>query len=306
MHSTINAVIAAACLLPAAYTHAQSAAQGNLPLWEFGVGAFGLTAPAYPGADDRNNRVLPLPYLLYRGEVLRADQSGIGARLFRSDRLEFDVGLAGALPSDSDDVEIRSGMPDLGALFEFGPRLKIRVADIDRNSRLRAELPLRAVIEARGGLRRQGWTFEPKLAYETRGERGLWSVEGNVSVVFGDKRINRYFYEVQPQYANASRAAYGADAGLMHILTVMRELNLPDWRLFSGAVYQAVWNAQTGRPVGYGIKDYDIGYPGTPRTPSSSASPPPLSRPCAIRSRCGTRRGSICGSRASSASPMIP
>ncbi|MCZ4108738.1 nucleotidyltransferase family protein [Brevundimonas diminuta] len=51
-----------------------------------------------------------------------------------------------------------------------------------------------------------------------------------------------------------------ADAGLMHILTVMRELNLPDWRLFSGAVYQAVWNAQTGRPVGYGIKDYDIGY----------------------------------------------
>ncbi len=51
-----------------------------------------------------------------------------------------------------------------------------------------------------------------------------------------------------------------ADAGLMHGLTVMRELDLPDWRLFSGAVYQAVWNAQTGRPVGYGIKDYDIGY----------------------------------------------
>lgn len=51
-----------------------------------------------------------------------------------------------------------------------------------------------------------------------------------------------------------------ADAGLMHVLTVMRELDLPDWRLFSGAVYQAVWNTQTGRPVGYGIKDYDIGY----------------------------------------------
>lgn len=51
-----------------------------------------------------------------------------------------------------------------------------------------------------------------------------------------------------------------ADAGLMHVLTVMRGLELPDWRLFSGAVYQAVWNAQTGRPVGYGIKDYDIGY----------------------------------------------
>ena len=241
MNRTLKAVIAAACLIPPVHASAQSAGQGGLPLWEFGLGAVGLSAPAYPGADDRNNRLLPVPYLLYRGEVLRADQSGIGARLFRSDRLEFDVGLAGALPSDSDDVEIRAGMPDLGALFEFGPRLKIRVADIDRNSRLRAELPLRAVIEARGGLRRQGWTFEPKLAYETRGERGLWSVEGNVSVVFGDKRINRYFYEVQPQYANASRAAYGADAGLMLTrvgLFATRQLN-PDVRLFGFVRYES-------------------------------------------------------------------
>ena len=245
MHPIFKAAIAAACLIPSVHANAQSVGQGDLPLWEFGVGAFGLTAPAYPGADDRNNRVLPLPYLLYRGEVLRADQSGIGARLFRSDRLEFDVGLAGALPSDSDNVDIRAGMPDLGALFEFGPRLKIRVADIDQGSqmrsRLRAELPLRAVIEARGGLRRQGWTFEPKLAYETRGERGLWSVEGNVSVVFGDKRINRYFYEVQPQYANASRAAYGADAGLMLTrvgLFATRQLN-PDVRLFGFVRYES-------------------------------------------------------------------
>lgn len=51
-----------------------------------------------------------------------------------------------------------------------------------------------------------------------------------------------------------------ANPALMHVLTTMRALDLPDWRLFSGAVYQAVWNARTGRPVGYGIKDYDIGY----------------------------------------------
>ena len=51
-----------------------------------------------------------------------------------------------------------------------------------------------------------------------------------------------------------------ADPGLMHVLTTVRELGLPDWRIFSGAVYQSVWNAVTGRPAGYGIKDYDIGY----------------------------------------------
>lgn len=51
-----------------------------------------------------------------------------------------------------------------------------------------------------------------------------------------------------------------ADAGLMHVLTTVRALDLPDWRLVSGAVYQAVWNAQTGRPAGYGVKDYDLAY----------------------------------------------
>ena len=51
-----------------------------------------------------------------------------------------------------------------------------------------------------------------------------------------------------------------ADAGLMHVLTTVRGLGLNDWRVFSGAVYQSVWNAVTGRPAGYGVRDYDLGY----------------------------------------------
>ena len=51
-----------------------------------------------------------------------------------------------------------------------------------------------------------------------------------------------------------------ADPGLMHVLTRVQPLGLNDWRVFSGAVYQSVWNAVTGRPAGYGVKDYDLGY----------------------------------------------
>ncbi len=51
-----------------------------------------------------------------------------------------------------------------------------------------------------------------------------------------------------------------ADPGLMHVLKGVREQDLPDWRIFSGAVYQSVWNALTGRPAGYGVRDYDVGY----------------------------------------------
>jgi hypothetical protein len=47
---------------------------------------------------------------------------------------------------------------------------------------------------------------------------------------------------------------------LMQVLSVARGLCLPDWLVFSGAVYQPVFNHLTGRPLDYGIKDYDLGY----------------------------------------------
>lgn len=47
---------------------------------------------------------------------------------------------------------------------------------------------------------------------------------------------------------------------MMQVLRTARVLNLPDWLLFSGAVYQRVLNDRTGRPLDYGIKDYDLGY----------------------------------------------
>jgi hypothetical protein len=47
---------------------------------------------------------------------------------------------------------------------------------------------------------------------------------------------------------------------LMRVLSVVRRLCLPDWLVFSGAVYQPVLNGLTGRPLDFGIKDYDLGY----------------------------------------------
>lgn len=51
-----------------------------------------------------------------------------------------------------------------------------------------------------------------------------------------------------------------ASPTLMHVLRTVRDQRLPDWRVFSGAVYQTVWNSLTGRDPDYGIKDYDVGY----------------------------------------------
>jgi hypothetical protein len=49
-------------------------------------------------------------------------------------------------------------------------------------------------------------------------------------------------------------------APTMRVMRTIRDLELPDWLLFSGAVYQRVLNHLGGRDLDYGIKDYDIGY----------------------------------------------
>ena len=51
-----------------------------------------------------------------------------------------------------------------------------------------------------------------------------------------------------------------ADANLTHLLSLMRSLGLPQWRLVAGCLYQTVWNVLTDRPRGTGIKDYDLIY----------------------------------------------
>ena len=38
------------------------------------------------------------------------------------------------------------------------------------------------------------------------------------------------------------------------------KLDLPGWYLTAGCLFQTVWNIQTGRDAGHGIRDYDIFY----------------------------------------------
>ena len=51
-----------------------------------------------------------------------------------------------------------------------------------------------------------------------------------------------------------------AAPGLMRVLQTARALDLPDWMVFSGAVYQPALNHLTGRPADHGLKDYDLAY----------------------------------------------
>lgn len=60
--------------------------------------------------------------------------------------------------------------------------------------------------------------------------------------------------------ATRLEAIVRADRDLMTVLEGVRAEGLNDWLIFSGAVYQSVWNHLTGRPAGHGVKDFDVGY----------------------------------------------
>jgi uncharacterized protein len=51
-----------------------------------------------------------------------------------------------------------------------------------------------------------------------------------------------------------------ASPGLMRALTALRDLDLPDWHIVAGAIYNQVWNHLTGRPDMFGVKDIDLFY----------------------------------------------
>ena len=234
-----SALAMLALTAPAAAQQLAPTPDPDLPLWEVGLFGGAASTPAYPGSEDRSSRALVLPMVIYRGKVLRADRSGIGARLINTERVELDLGFALSLPARSDDVAARAGMPDLRSLLEFGPRLKVLLAEPTATSRVRLELPLRVPIELKSGFRRQGLVFEPRVVFEAGDGTGKWQADANVGAVFGNARLHQYFYGVEPRYATATRPAYEASGGLLMTrlgLSLSRRLS-PDWRVFGFTRY---------------------------------------------------------------------
>jgi hypothetical protein len=62
------------------------------------------------------------------------------------------------------------------------------------------------------------------------------------------------------EQVDALRAALARNELLMEVLVRAAKLDLPDWYLTAGCVFQTVWNVVTGRPPAEGIKDYDLFY----------------------------------------------
>ena len=228
--------------LTSAPAHSQEGEK--LPLWEAGVFAAGLSQQAYPGSSQQIDRAIVLPFFVYRGKYFRADQNTVGLRAVKTDAMELDIGFGGALGSSSKDVDVRKGMPDLGTLVEFGPRLKWNLGAAPGGGRLRAEVALRGVFDVSDSFRDKGVALEPELSFEGRAANG-WRYSTALGLVFGDERLADTFYGVAPAYATANRVAYSARSGLIasKLSAAVSHAVSPDLRVFGFARVASVGGA---------------------------------------------------------------
>ena len=60
------------------------------PLWELGLGGGVLVQPHYPSSDEHQTRGLGLPYVVYRGDVLRIGDGG-AARAVASENSNYEL-----------------------------------------------------------------------------------------------------------------------------------------------------------------------------------------------------------------------
>jgi MipA family protein len=209
--ASLRAAVSSLLLVPAAYGHADT-----LPRWEAGLGLGVLGVPDYRGSDVRHSYVLPAPYIVYRGDILKADRSGVRAALFERDRLAINLSLNATPARSSGDNPTRQGMTALRPTVEIGPTADVLLwqASGGRAS-LHLRAPVRAAITVESSPRHIGWLFSPNLNLNLRGTPGLpgWKLGMQVGPVFADRRYHRYFYSVDAADARPGRPAYTAPGG---------------------------------------------------------------------------------------------
>lgn len=186
------------------------------PLWEFGLFNGVASMPYYPGSDENSVYVLPLPYLVYRGEVLRANRSGVGGIFV--DRGPFDLRLSlSGNPPVPDDCDAREGMEDLGPVVEIGPSARFYLLR-DKKRQLYLSAAVRQVIAFESGsLRSSAEGLRSRLEFVYHADDllgdGLWSLGTRIGAHFGNSVYHAYFYSVADADTRDWRPAYDAPSG---------------------------------------------------------------------------------------------
>ena len=187
----------------------------ELPLWELGLGLGVLHQPYYIGTKDTRTFAFPAPVPVYRGSIFKSDDEGFRAELLNNDRLKLEMSLDFNLAIDSDDVDLRRGMPDVDSRLQFGPSLEVNLQEGDNHQWL-LNLPVRANFGfGSDGVDESGFTFAPNLTYLQDFDWGgkPWRAGVALGPQFGTREYQNVYYGVDEAFATDTRPAYESSSG---------------------------------------------------------------------------------------------
>ncbi len=197
-------------LLAAAGLLAGAAQAADQPLWELGLGAAWVHLPHYRGSDQSRDWLLPVPYAVYRGKILRANRDGARAVLLDSERFDFDVSVSASAPTRSDDNRARTGMADLAATVEIGPNLNSTLAR-GEGWKLDLRMPVHAVFTVQSKPKSIGWTASPVINLDV--QLAGWNLGVQGGPRWASRRYHGFYYDVGLSDATSDRPAYAAESG---------------------------------------------------------------------------------------------
>lgn len=183
--------------------------------WDLGLGIGVFDYNYYPGARAHNRFILPVPYFTYRSPRFEIDR-GIKSFIYHSNEIVVDISADFGLPVDSEEVEVRKGMPDLGFMLQLGPSLEFKLNDRHKNYfHVRFEIPARAAFASDfPGVEEIGYLIETRFSFDHQrsANTGL-SHKAIVGLKFATEDFYAYYYDVAPEFATATRPVYNSAAG---------------------------------------------------------------------------------------------
>lgn len=200
------------------YCSAQTSLKREKPLWELGLFTGAIRLPHYLGSDEYKWYVMPLPYLIYRGEIFQCDRNGARGIFAGTDRVEFNISLFGN-PPVFDDNKAREGMSDLDAIFEVGPALKLFFTDRGSTDAFYLRMALRGSssvgFDDGVDIKHQGFHGSTNLIYNNQSlfKHSKLKLYLNAGLNFSDRGLNAYFYDVPENSVTSDRGFYESDGG---------------------------------------------------------------------------------------------
>lgn len=248
MKNPFARILAAPLLLSFACSLCYADEQQPQPKWELGAGGAVFTLPNYRGSDIMRTYVLPVPYVVYRGDFVKADRDGVRSTLFDTESFKINLSVNGTLPVNSKDDPNRRGMADLRPSVEIGPTADLTLwRSSDTKLKLDFRMPLRTAITLETSPKQIGWVLSPSLNLDIHDPAGLkgWNLGLMSSVLIQDHRYNDYFYSVGAADATPTRPVYSAPGGYAGSqFTLALSKRFPHWWIGSFLRYDTVSNAR--------------------------------------------------------------